>query len=237
MDPTAVTDSTTTAAGQVHPHHVPRLEKFTDDDGIEHFLIAFERIALACRWQKPDWVFHLMPLLTGKARSAYVHMYIDDSLDYDRVKGAILSKYDINPETYRQRFRSLEVSPDESPKELYARIKELYGKWIQPKGKTTQEMGEIIMLEQYLRMVSPELQIWVREHDPGSAMEAAKLADVFVVARRKGQPWSYNSWKTPRDSRKPPQQYQSKRLTFLSLTPIQHQGLTTCLNGWERQNS
>lgn len=98
-------------------------------------------------------------------------------------------------------------------------------------------MGEIIMLEQYLRMVSPELQIWIREHDPGSAMEAAKLADVFVVARRKGQPWSYNSWKTPRDSRKPPQQYQSKRLTFLSLTPIQHQGLTTCLNGWERQNS
>lgn len=130
------------------------------------------------------------------------------TLDYDRVKGAILSKYDIKPETYRQRFRSLEVSPDESPKELYARIKELYGKWIQPKGKTTQEIGEMIMLEQYLRMVSPELQIWIREHDPGSAMEAAKLADVFVAAWRKGQPWSYNSWKTPRDSRKPPQQYQ-----------------------------
>lgn len=50
------------------------------------------------------------------------------TLDYDRVKGAILSKYDIKPETYRQRFRSLEVSPDESPKELYVRIKELYGK-------------------------------------------------------------------------------------------------------------
>lgn len=54
MDPTVVIDSTTTAAGQDHPHHVPRLEKFTDDDDIEHFLIAFEHIALACRWQKPD---------------------------------------------------------------------------------------------------------------------------------------------------------------------------------------
>ncbi len=30
--------------------------------------------------------------------------------------------------------------------------------WIQPKGKTIQEIGEIIILEQYLRMLSPELQ-------------------------------------------------------------------------------
>lgn len=104
-----------------------------------------------------------------------------------------LTKYDINPETYRQRFRSLEVNPDESPKELYVRFKDLYGKWIQPKGETNQEIGEKIILEQYLRMLSPELQVWIREHDPESALKAAKLADIFVAARKKGQPWSYNS--------------------------------------------
>lgn len=98
--------------GQFHSHPGPRLEKLTDNDDIEHFLITFEHIAVACWWQKPDWVFHLIPLLNGKARGAYVHMDIDDSLDYDQVKSAILSKYDINPETYRQRFRSLEVNPD-----------------------------------------------------------------------------------------------------------------------------
>ena len=62
--------------------------------------------------------------------------------------------YDIKPETYRHRFCSLEVNPDESPKELYARLKELYGKWILPKGKTIQEICEIIILEQYLRMLT-----------------------------------------------------------------------------------
>ena len=96
---------------QLHTHHTPRLEKLTDTDDIEHFLITFERIAVACRWQKAEWVFHLIPLLTGKARSAYVHMDIDDSLDYEQVKSSILAKYDINPETYRLRFRSLEVNP------------------------------------------------------------------------------------------------------------------------------
>lgn len=33
---------------------------------------------------------------------AYVPMDVDDSLDYDKVKAAILYKYVINPQTYRQ---------------------------------------------------------------------------------------------------------------------------------------
>lgn len=53
-----------------------------------------------------DWVFRLLPLLTGKARGAYVHMDVDDAHEYDKVKTAVLKKY-INPETYRHRFRSL----------------------------------------------------------------------------------------------------------------------------------
>ncbi|CAI5648356.1 uncharacterized protein LOC112843270 isoform X1 [Oreochromis niloticus] len=55
-------------------------------------------------------------------------------------------------------------------------------------------------------MLSPELQVWIREHNPGSAMEAARLADVFVAARKKGQAWSHNAWKASRDTRKIPQQ-------------------------------
>jgi len=81
--------------------------------------MTFERIALACRWLKQDWVFHLIPLLTGKARGAYVHLDMDDSRDYDKIRAAILHKY--------------EVQWDESPKELYACLKELYGKWVKPK--------------------------------------------------------------------------------------------------------
>ncbi|CAI5669935.1 unnamed protein product [Oreochromis niloticus] len=55
-------------------------------------------------------------------------------------------------------------------------------------------------------MLSPELQVWIREHNPGSAMEAVRLADVFVAARKKGQAWSHNAWKASRDTRKIPQQ-------------------------------
>ncbi|XP_049447271.1 uncharacterized protein LOC125897860 [Epinephelus fuscoguttatus] len=207
------------SSGQSRVSHEPRLEKLTENDDVEHFLITFERIAAACQWPKSDWVFRLIPLLTGKARGAYVHMDVDESLEYDKVKTAVLKQYDINPETYRQRFRSLDVGPDESPKELYVRLKELYGKWIQPQGKTVQQIGETIM-EQYLRMLSPELQVWVKEHGPKSAAEAATLADVFVAARKKSQPWTNNAWQAAKDTRRPtPPQYHQKSTPGVSKPP------------------
>ncbi|XP_072246328.1 uncharacterized protein nfic isoform X1 [Leuresthes tenuis] len=206
-------------SGQLPVCHEPKLQKLTSEDDIEHFLVTFERIAAACRWPQTDWVFRLIPLLTGKARGAYVNMDVDESLDYNEVKKAILGKYDFNPETYRQRFRSLYVQPGESPKELYVRLKELYGKWIQPKGKTVQEIGEMIILEQYLRLLSPELQVWIKEHNPKNAAEAASFADMFVAARRKGQSWSNTVIKDKGTHRPPPPQYH-QRAASVSKSPI-----------------
>ncbi|KAL2083717.1 hypothetical protein ACEWY4_021490 [Coilia grayii] len=181
----------------------PKLQKLTDEDDIEHFLITFERIARACRWPRADWSFHLIPLLTDKARGAYVHMDISWDVCYSKVKAAILAKYDVNAESYRLKFRGLDVHPGESLKELYVRLKELYHKWILPEDKSIEEVGEMIILEQYLHMVSPELQIWLKEHDPKSASEDAMLASTYVSARRKDQPWSYKSWRNSRDARGP----------------------------------
>ncbi|XP_023182633.1 uncharacterized protein LOC111606305 [Xiphophorus maculatus] len=179
---------------QGYVSHAPKLQKLSEEDDIEHFLITFERIASACRWPKTDWAFHLIPLLTGKARSAFVHMDVDLSMNYDQVKLAVLQKYDINSETYWQRFRLLQVEPEETPKELYIRLKELYIKWVQTNGKTVEQINEIMILEQYLRMLSPELQVWIKEHNPKTAKEAAELADVFVAARRRNS-WAFQSWK------------------------------------------
>lgn len=57
----------------------------------------------------------------------------DDALNYDDVKQAILDKFEINNETYRQRFRSYSAQEDETPRELHVRLKDLYEKWMTPK--------------------------------------------------------------------------------------------------------
>ncbi len=80
------------------------------------------------QWPKEDWAIHLIPLLTGKARSAFVAMDPSHTQDYDFVKTAILKKYEINAETYRLRFRNLNTPADESPQELYIRLKDLFCK-------------------------------------------------------------------------------------------------------------
>ncbi|CAI5653862.1 unnamed protein product [Oreochromis niloticus] len=162
----------------------PKLFPLATEDDIEHFLTTFERMANVCRWPRDEWAIRLVPLLTGKARTAYILMDVTDSENYDKVKEAILAKYEITADTYRRRFRSLKVEPGETPRELYVRLKDLFSRWIKPEKSTVEEISEQIILEQFLRMVNPELEIWIREHDPKTAKEAASLAEVFTSARK-----------------------------------------------------
>ena len=154
------------------------------DDDIEHFLTTFERIARVCRWYRDEWAVRLVPQLTGKAHSAYVLMDINDSENYDKVKEAILPKYEITADTYRRRFRSLTIGHGETPRELYVRLKDPFSKWIKPERSTIKDISETLILEQFLRMVHPDLEVWIREHDPKTAEEAAHLAEVFSSARK-----------------------------------------------------
>uniref|UniRef100_A0AAR2LTM2 Uncharacterized protein n=1 Tax=Pygocentrus nattereri TaxID=42514 RepID=A0AAR2LTM2_PYGNA len=102
--------------------------------------------------------------------------------NYSKIKGAILRKYEINKETYRQRFRDCAVQDGETPRELFTRLKSFYEKWMTPQAKS-KEIGATIIMEQYLSMVSPELRRWIIERNPSTAEEAVDMAEAFVAAR------------------------------------------------------
>uniref|UniRef100_A0A8C6URA0 Gypsy retrotransposon integrase-like protein 1 n=1 Tax=Neogobius melanostomus TaxID=47308 RepID=A0A8C6URA0_9GOBI len=162
----------------------PKMQPYTDGEDIEHYLCIFERIAHACQWPCDEWALCLAPLLTGKARSAYVAMDIDDTMNYYKVKRAVLQKFEISTVTYRLRFRSLERKEEETPQELQVRLKELYNKWLDPKTKTKEQIGDAIIMEQFLKVISPELRTWIKERDPKTSKEAADMAEAFLAARR-----------------------------------------------------
>uniref|UniRef100_A0A674P3M6 SCAN box domain-containing protein n=1 Tax=Takifugu rubripes TaxID=31033 RepID=A0A674P3M6_TAKRU len=126
----------------------------------------------------PYWAIHLIPLLTGKARSAFIAMDPENNTDFDRLKEAILKKYDINAETYRSQFRALDTSQDETPQELYIRLKDLFCKWVKYDSCSKEALMETMVLEQYLRILYPEVRTWVKERNPATAAEA----DVVLVA-------------------------------------------------------
>ena len=71
----------------------------------------------------------LAPQLTGKAQQAYAAMSSTDAGDYEALKAAILRRYDINQEAYRQRFRTATKKEEETVAELATRLRDLLGKW------------------------------------------------------------------------------------------------------------
>lgn len=61
-----------------------KLQKLCEED-IEHYFTTFERIAGVSRWPREDWAIRLIPLLMGKACSAYVAMDVMDAREYAHV--------------------------------------------------------------------------------------------------------------------------------------------------------
>ncbi|KAL2077897.1 hypothetical protein ACEWY4_025582 [Coilia grayii] len=167
------------------------MAKLEEQDNIDHYLTTFEKLAAACEWPKEDWAIHLIPLLTGKARSAFIAMDPENNMDFDKLKEAILKKYEINAETYRAQFRALETNQDETPQELYVRLKDLFCKWVKYDSSSKEALMETMVLEQYLRVLYPEVRTWVKERTPSTAAEAATLVENFVAAHKGSKRYRY----------------------------------------------
>ena len=110
-------------------------------------MTTFERVMQLGRVSEDLWTLKLPPQLIGKAQQAYAAMNTTDAADYRKVKEAILRRYDINEETYRQRFRSGQKKAGEAYGELAVRLHDLASKWLAGCG-TVEEVLERLVVEQ-----------------------------------------------------------------------------------------
>ncbi|XP_014835598.1 PREDICTED: zinc finger protein 394-like, partial [Poecilia mexicana] len=104
---------------------------------------------------------------------------------YKDLKTALL-KFDISPETYRQKFRATSIPAGETPTETYHRLRGLYRRWIRPDQHSKEDIGELIIQEQLLSVLPSDVRTWVKEHEPEDGLTAAKLALQYMNARRGG---------------------------------------------------
>ena len=160
-----------------------RVVKLSEKDDIEAYLTTFERLMTAYAVAKSKWIFKLAPQLTGKAQQAYAALPTDQALDYDVVKAAILRRYDITEETYRQRFRASTKGVEETHRELATRLGDLANKWLKDVA-TVEQVKDTVVLEQFLNCLSPTIRIWIKERKTKSVLEAGQLADDYTEARR-----------------------------------------------------
>ena len=109
-----------------------------------------------------DGRFNLPRKLTGKAQQACATLAPEDTKDYDVVKTTILCRYNINKETYHQRFRAVKPKEDESPQELIMRLQDLGSRWTKDTA-TYEELLDLPVREQFLSVLPPDMKVAVME--------------------------------------------------------------------------
>uniref|UniRef100_A0A803JM94 SCAN box domain-containing protein n=1 Tax=Xenopus tropicalis TaxID=8364 RepID=A0A803JM94_XENTR len=135
-----------------------------------------------------QWVVRLAPYLTGKAQKAYSSL---NAQDYDYVKDAIFHRYELNVETFRQRFRAYRYSNFDGPREAY------------PERKTGEQILEMIALEQFIEILPDKVKLWVQEHRPETSTKAISLAEDFLLARREAEAAAQSKSSRPWRSKMP----------------------------------
>ena len=84
----------------------PPLPSFVDrKDNLDEYLLRFERYASVAKWNRSTWATQLSPLLTGKAVEVYNRLSPEEAMNFERLKVALLERYDFTEQGYREKFR------------------------------------------------------------------------------------------------------------------------------------
>lgn len=146
---------------------------------------VFERIATALNWPREVWSLLLQCKLVGKAQEVCSSLPLQDSLQYDLVKVAILRAYELVPEAYRQKIRAHRKSSSQTFVE-FAREKEtLLDKWYNAcKVSDFVSLRELILLEEFKNCLPERVVIYLNERKVLSLSEAAVLADEYMLTHK-----------------------------------------------------
>ena len=110
----------------------PGLPGFVDGkDNLDNYLLRFERFATIAGWQRDTWAVRFSPLLTGKALDVYSGLSSKDARDYEKMRKALLQRYDFTEQGYRERFSNAKAEGQESPGQLIVRIRNYFNKWVE----------------------------------------------------------------------------------------------------------
>ncbi|XP_070593314.1 zinc finger protein 397-like isoform X2 [Erythrolamprus reginae] len=87
-------------------------------------------------------------------------------------------------EIQRQHFRQFGYREAAGPREACGRLWFLCCRWLKPERHTKEQILELLILEQFLAILPPELQRWVVEGCPQTCAQAVALAEGFRQKER-----------------------------------------------------
>ncbi|KAL5019544.1 hypothetical protein ScPMuIL_002436 [Solemya velum] len=153
--------------------------------GLREKGIATGTEATTYAWDRSVWAVNLIPLLSGKALEAYARLDETHSSNYDEIKDAILRRYELTSDNYRQKFRSSNQSSQESFREFKVRVESLLKHWCnREKADDFESLLDLILREQLINSCSPDLKVWIKERAPVNTKALVEIAEVYQTAHK-----------------------------------------------------
>ncbi|KAM4813554.1 zinc finger protein 174 [Urocitellus parryii] len=94
-----------------------------------------------------------------------------------------------DPELSRQSFRRFRYQEVTGPQEALSQLRQLCRQWLQPELHTKEQILELLVMEQFLIILPPEIQARVRHRCPMSSKEIVTLVEDFHRASKKPKQW------------------------------------------------
>ena len=155
----------------------PKIPAFNEGkDGMDSYLLRFERYATAQKWEPDTWATGLSALLQGKALDVYALMPKEDALNYDKLKVTLLKRYELTEEGFKRKYKKCRSENGETFQQFTTRMKSYFTRWIDMASieKSYEGLQDLILREQLTFICNRDLELFLREREPKSLEQASK---------------------------------------------------------------
>src|SRR5260221_152788 len=165
---------------------MPFLDAAAETD-VAAYLKRFEHLYESQNIPREYWHSALAAKFKGNSLKMYDMLSAEEVKDYDLLSQALLKRFLLTAEHFRQSFRSKKIEAGETYSLYLSKLTGYLARWIDLSGTESSFPGlrSLILKEQFLQQASPELATFLKEREFDSLTSLTHAADLYQEAHEK----------------------------------------------------
>jgi len=130
--------------------------------------------------ERSTWARFLPAQFSPRALKVYNKLSMQQSVDYDCVKAAILNNFNLNATSYLRQFQTMRRSGTVNYVTHMQNLRETFDRYMQAAAISDMDMlVDAIVKEQFLQSLPPNVRVFVAPREPKNSHETAIAADLL----------------------------------------------------------